>query len=248
MSLRSTRVAVLTIMVVCAVAMPAAGASGTTTYVCGRGLENPACEVQPAHLEFSDNHDLIASGLEWAQWGEASATAHGGIQVNWTGTPSADQGTVTVSDLRPCHGGLAYRKGVITWPGESVEVTFDCRTLPAKSRYVDFHSPSGKLGCGMYWDSKDGSSARCDVQGADYTTPLTVDCVNLDQGDSLVLGEKVASTCHGDTVLRAGAVLPYGHSRRVGDIRCTMARTGVTCRNVVTGHGFRMSRGSYRTW
>lgn len=100
----------------------------------------------------------------------------------------------------------------------------------------------------MLWDAKEGSWARCDVQNAEYQTPLTADCQDLDQGDSLALAEKVVSTCHGDTVLRAGPVLPNGHSRRVGDIRCAMARSGVTCRNLVTGHGFFMSRSSYRVW
>jgi hypothetical protein len=100
----------------------------------------------------------------------------------------------------------------------------------------------------MIWDPKDGSWARCDVANAAYQTPLTADCRDLDQGDSLVLGETVASTCHGDTVLRAGSVLAVGHGRRLGDIRCTMTHAGVTCRNLVTGHGFRMSRTRYRIW
>jgi hypothetical protein len=220
----------------------------STAYVCGRGLDTPPCAVKPADLEFSDNHDLVATGMAWSSWGKATATAAGDITVNWTGTPETHRGTVRLYDLRSCHGQRAYRRGQVSWPGESVKIQFDCGSIPAQSRLVMFHSKDNALGCAMSWDVKYGSSARCDVQGAHYTTPKTADCQDLDQGDSLVLGEAVASTCHGDTVLRAGKVLANGESRRVGDIRCSMAQSGVTCRNVVTGHGFRMSRASYRTW
>jgi hypothetical protein len=229
-------------------AAQAAPAKSSGAYVCGRGLENPPCEVKPAQLEFSDNHDLVAGGMTWTKWGRASTTATADITVNWTGTPSTQRGTVKLFDLRPCHGTRAYRSGRVSWAGESVVVRFDCRAIPGQPRNVEFHSSSLALGCGMSWDAEYGSSARCDVTGADYTTPLTTDCKDLDQGDSLVLGTTVASTCHGDTVLRAGHVLARGHSKRVGDIRCTMGRSAVTCRNLVTGHGFRMSTHAYRVW
>ena len=225
-----------------------ATSSKTSTYVCGRGLESPPCEVTPSAMEFSDNHDLVANGMTWSHWGRASTMARGAITVNWTGTPTTHRGTVKLYDLRPCHGQKAYRTGRVSWLDESVVIHFDCGTIPGQPRYVAFHSPDNALGCGMSWDSKYGPSARCDVAGAAYTTPLTPDCTDLDQGDSLSLERVVASTCHGDTVLRAGTVLRNGHARKVGDIRCAMARDGVTCRNLATGHGFRMSKDSYLVW
>lgn len=228
-------------------AVPAASAK-STAYVCGRGLENPPCEKKPLQMEFSDNHDLVADGMAWRNWGRATTVARGDITVNWTGTPSTQRGTVRLYDLRPCHGKKAYRSGRVSWSGESVVIHFDCRTIPGQPRYVGFHSRDLSLGCGMSWDPKYGSSARCDVDKAAYTTPLTADCTELDQGDSLSLELTVASTCHGDTVLRAGSVLGVGHAKKVGDIRCSMARDGVTCRNLVSGHGFRMSKDSYETW
>jgi hypothetical protein len=235
-----------------AIASPTALAVGTSAntpaYVCGRGLESPPCESRPVQLEFSDNHDLVAAGMTWTGWGRSSTVARGDITVNWSGKPKTQVGTVTLSDLRPCHGQRAYRKGRVSWAGESVIVRFDCRPMPRQARYVEFHSADGAVGCGLMWDLKEGSSARCDVQGASYQTPLTADCTELDQGDSLVLAETVTSTCHGDTVLRAGHVLKQGHSKRVGDIRCTMTQSGVRCRNLVTGHGFQMSKASYRIW
>ena len=225
-----------------------ASARATTAFVCGRGLDNPPCEQQPNDLAFSDNNDLVASGLAWTSWGKPVATGRGVLTVKWTGTPSRHRGTVRLSDLRTCHGQPVYRKGRVSWPGQSVVVTFDCRALPGQPRYFQFHSSDRSLGCGMSWDPKDGSWVRCDVSGAAYTTPRDATCTALDQGDSLMLGTEVTSSCHGDTVLRAGRVLAAGHGHQVGDIRCSMAATGVTCRNAVSGHGFRMSRDSYEIW
>jgi len=228
-------------------ALPAAAAS-PVAYVCGRGLDNPPCEQRPNDLTFSDNNDLSATGLDWSGWGRPVASARGHLTVNWTGTPRHHDGTVRLSDLRSCHGEPVYRTGRVTWPGHSVVVTFDCRRLPGQARYFQFHSSDKALGCGMSWDPKDGSWVRCDVDNAAYTTPKDPTCTSLDQGDSLILGTDVASACHGDTVLRAGRVLPAGHGHRVGDIRCSMAANGVTCRNLLSGHGFRMSRDSYEIW
>jgi hypothetical protein len=223
-------------------------AASTNAFVCSRGLDNPPCEQRPSALEFSDNHDLVATNMTWRGWGRPSAQAAADVTVNWTGTPATQRGDVRLYDLRTCHGQQAYRHARVSWPGESVTIRLDCRAIPGQARYVEFHSADKALGCGMIWDPTEGSSARCDVAGAAYTTPITADCRELDQGDSLILGETVASTCHGDTVLRAGRVLAVGHSKRVGDIRCTMTRAGVECRNLVSGHGFRMSRTAYRTW
>lgn len=41
-------------------------------------------------------------------------------------------------------------------------------------------------------------------------------------------------------------VLDYGRSITVGDVTCASATTGITCTNGRTGHGFSISRESYR--
>jgi hypothetical protein len=41
------------------------------------------------------------------------------------------------------------------------------------------------------------------------------------------------------------AVLPYGSALAVGHMRCDSETTGVTCRNLTTGHGFSMAREAY---
>ena len=37
-------------------------------------------------------------------------------------------------------------------------------------------------------------------------------------------------------------MLRYGHSIRVGRFRCTSRTTGMTCKVVTTGRGFRLNR------
>jgi hypothetical protein len=41
-------------------------------------------------------------------------------------------------------------------------------------------------------------------------------------------------------------VLPYGSYSRIGDLACHSAEDGVTCMNEPDGHGFFISRQSYR--
>jgi hypothetical protein len=108
---------------------------------------------------------------------------------------------------------------------------------------------------------------RCDFIGTDkaWTSPQPKAC-DLDWGDSLYLTQTAGSTCHGDTLAdspaldsdfvgwrRAGdptvavngltlAALPYGSSLLSGTLQCDSATTGVTCKNISTGHGFTMAR------
>jgi hypothetical protein len=52
-----------------------------------------------------------------------------------------------------------------------------------------------------------------------------------------------------DTVADPKAkVLRYGSSLRIGPYRCTSRRTGLTCRNRRSGHGFTISRERRKVW
>jgi hypothetical protein len=53
--------------------------------------------------------------------------------------------------------------------------------------------------------------------------------------------------CHGDTALRSGHALRYGATWRSGAFTCTSRLNGLTCTNRA-GHGFFLSRQSYRTF
>ena len=107
-------------------------------------------------------------------------------------------------------------------------------------------SPSGHIACLL---TDDPVAARCDVEGAHWAGVKLPKCP-LDYGDSAEVGPKKAHlTCHGDTVFGVpGAVtLPYGQSARYHDIVCTSRTTGITCWNG-SGHGFMVSRESYRLY
>ncbi len=54
--------------------------------------------------------------------------------------------------------------------------------------------------------------------------------------------------CHGDTTLGAKYVLKYGHQVRFDNLVCISRRGGIVCKNVDSGHGFRISKASYQLW
>ena len=115
---------------------------------------------------------------------------------------------------------------------------------PAAELY-SFQTPSGNIGC-MADDTDGRWELRCDIAERDWRGGGAGDC-ELDSGDSLGLlaTGRTFWVCHGDTVLRQGAVLGYGSTWRAGPFTCTSARTGVTCRNRAQ-RGFVLSRQSYR--
>lgn len=106
-----------------------------------------------------------------------------------------------------------------------------------------FSSPSHNIGCYI-----DKTAARCDVARHTYNLPKKPASCPLDWGDSIQLIRRAQFGCHGDTTLGAKYVLRYGHQLRFGNKVCISRRNGVVCKNVRTGHGFRLSAASYRLW
>jgi len=129
-----------------------------------------------------------------------------------------------------------------------------------------FVSPSGQIVCELL-----ASGARCDYFAQDkaWTAPEPGNC-DLSWGWSLHVDRTAGTSCVGDTIVTTAAlnsgfdtwrkpadptvdwngialaVLPYGSTLLVDTFRCDSATTGVTCQNQSTGHGFFMSRESYR--
>jgi hypothetical protein len=100
----------------------------------------------------------------------------------------------------------------------------------AVAAYRAFRSPTGKLGCMFYSDAETAPGVRCDWHGG---------------GDRAVTvgetrrGRKIHVT---DTVLDPHAkILAYGKTTRFRDLRCMSRRSGISCRSVHSGHGFRVS-------
>ncbi len=100
-----------------------------------------------------------------------------------------------------------------------------------------FKSPSGNIGCAL-----DRRHARCDINNYNYSPPpKPADC-NFDWGPSMQVKKHARFICVSDTVAIGDRVLHYGKSLRVGNKKCTSRRSGMVCRNLRTGHGFRLSR------
>ena len=110
-----------------------------------------------------------------------------------------------------------------------------------------FHVPSSGIACAV-----DDRHVECMVNEptAWHAPPYGKPCdgdhaeeVGLEAGH---VGRSFTS-CRTDAV-GGGRTLAYGHSLRVGDIRCTSQRTGLTCVDLTSGHGFTVSRESFRRY
>ena len=86
------------------------------------------------------------------------------------------------------------------------------------------------------------------VEGAEPGDTLVLHLVALeparDWGASAEVTSKARLTCRGDAN-NSGPVLAYGHSTQRGNFACLSERTGMTCVNKKTGHGFKVNRASY---
>ena len=104
-----------------------------------------------------------------------------------------------------------------------------------------FRSPTGNISCLL-----DQEYARCDIVEYAYVPPPAADC-ELDYGQTVELSSEEASfTCAGDTVADPdAATLAYGSALRSANVLCTSEQDGVRCRHLLSGTGFRLSRGSF---
>ncbi len=106
-----------------------------------------------------------------------------------------------------------------------------------------FQMPSGNIGC--YVSAEDG--ARCDILEKSWSPPPKPSSCEFDWGNSLGVDSRRAQFyCYSDSVMGASSTLAYGKTSRRGNFECNSAESGVTCRHRPSGHGFFLSRGSYR--
>jgi len=131
---------------------------------------------------------------------------------------------------------------------------------------ASFASPTGHIVCLM-----GSGSVRCEFHGTKTWSAPWPDGCELDCDSALEVNDQVVSVCAGDTIIEFAqpgqsttawwhsggptvtisdmqmmlAVLPYGSALAVGHMRCDSETTGVTCRNLTTGHGFSMAREAY---
>ncbi len=153
----------------------------------------------------------------------------------------------TVFDTAPVTGG----PGGPPAPGPA-DVIGSPTLGPDASGFVNFQSPSGNIMCALITSSSNGG-ARCDIADFHYTAPTGPDCgVTGWHGGTASVGDSGVGSvggCIGDTVANpANPVLPYGQNAGNGDYGCHSAENGVTCANLLTRHGFRLSRDSYQAF
>ncbi len=107
---------------------------------------------------------------------------------------------------------------------------------------VGFHSPSGNIRCDIF---KQG--VRCDIQQRSWQSPPKPNSCEFDWGQSIGLTHmgKAHFLCVSDAT-EQGATLNYGDSISVHGFRCKSLTSGVRCKGKQSGHGFKLSRESYR--
>jgi hypothetical protein len=115
---------------------------------------------------------------------------------------------------------------------------------PALAALPSFHTPSGNIGCIVF-----SGHLRCDIAQKSWKGPGQSASCRLDRGDSFTMNAtgRPLWTCHGDTVLHLGRSLGYGATWHSGAFTCASASAGLTCTNR-RGHGFFLSRETYRTF
>jgi hypothetical protein len=108
-----------------------------------------------------------------------------------------------------------------------------------------FMTPSDNIGC--YLSAK---SVRCDIRERNWSPPPKPRyCIKfgVDWGQGIGVGSRKATfVCAGDTVLGGPGELGYGQTAQRGSIVCDSETKGMTCSNGATGHGFFLSRETYR--
>ena len=122
----------------------------------------------------------------------------------------------------------------------------------SKAVIREFRTPSGNIGC-VFSSGLDGAEAptiRCDIRSRLRPQPKPPANCPLDYGDSLQVTRagRTILVCHGDTAIDPGSrVLAYGHQFSRGGLTCVSRFSGLTCTNTA-GHGFFLSRDSWRVF
>ncbi len=140
-------------------------------------------------------------------------------------------------------------KGGLLVAGAALSVGFVLATPVRADRVVDdwtgFTSPSMNIGCMIH-----PSSARCDIQQRDWSPPpRPTNCpssTGYGQGIIVTPGQPAQIVCAGDTAYNHSGVLAYGESITAGVLRCTSNESGMTCRDLQSGHGFTIARQAYQ--
>jgi hypothetical protein len=111
--------------------------------------------------------------------------------------------------------------------------------LPTAAQAVDttFRTPSGKILCAYFDPFDEAPQIRCDLLFLNDRAAI------LKRSGKARIVKVTDVAGH-----PRSRVLAYGTSRRFGVYTCTSRRTGLTCRNRGTGHGFTVSTQSQKVF
>jgi hypothetical protein len=115
--------------------------------------------------------------------------------------------------------------------------------VSARSQYVEFRSPSKNIYCHIS-SAAHYNEARCDIHHHTFQAPPKPASCQFDWGQSVMVHHRARWACVSDPATGSLHVpaLGYGQSKTLAHIRCTSRATGMVCRNLSTGHGFKLSR------
>lgn len=104
---------------------------------------------------------------------------------------------------------------------------------------TELHSPTGNIICKL-----EENSVACSVVERDFSGSSLEDC---DAGPfSIQVGEEETGLACGKSFLSDSATsMEYDQSAKHGNVACTSRFDGMTCWNVMTGHGFMVNKVTY---
>lgn len=116
----------------------------------------------------------------------------------------------------------------------------DPRFTATQARFV---SPSRNIACTLT-----AEQARCDVLEREWpaggqATGCPTSGAAAEMTGAVLAGGRATPVC-GPVPAATGAVLEYDTGVRIGDVVCVSRQSGLVCQSA-SGHGFRLSRGSY---
>ena len=107
----------------------------------------------------------------------------------------------------------------------------------AQAEFKRFQTPSGQIMCAYFDVADDGPQIRCDLL---FLNDRAAVVMRSGKGRIVKVTDAV-----GDPRSRR---LAYGTSARFGIYTCTSRRSGLTCRNRSSRHGFTVSRQSRKVF
>lgn len=148
-----------------------------------------------------------------------------GFVLAWNSLTAGDDGDPTVS-------------------GGGVPATAPAPEAAPPADQVGFVTPTGNIGCIV-----SSTGARCDIAERGWEPSAQPESCTATWGQGLALGADGAGfVCAADSVVAAGAALPYGQVQERGQFRCLSSEEGVRCEDTASGRGFLIARDTFETF